>query len=290
MSLLDRLAECARFDASRYRPFSVAGHDVGRMTAETAALLGEFSGVFAVSPAAVWLNDALKTPAARTGAVAKVLETLRERGVIKGWRGERYPVSRGFAEKPLFEIERAAVPMFGSMGYGVHLNGFVRRPGGIAMWIGKRAMSKPTGPGKLDQMVGGGHPVGLGVRENMIKECAEEAGIPSRLAKKARPAGTVSYLTERLEGLRHDILFVFDLELPADFKPKPIDGEVDAFYLWPMAKVLHRLKNTADFKFNAALVIIDFAVRHGLLSPDDSGYVTVTERLRMGFAGPLSVR
>ncbi len=290
MSLLDRLAACARFDPRKYRPFRVAGHDVGRVTAETARLLARFPAVFQVSRQAVVLDPSLKTPATRTRAVARVLETLRDEGCIRGWRGEHYPVSLGFHEKPLLGIERAAVPMFGTMGYGVHLNGFVRKPGGIYMWIGKRSMSKPTGPGKLDQMVGGGHPIGLGVEENMTKECGEEAGIPPKLAKKALPVGTVSYLTERAEGLRHDILFTFDLELPADFTPRPVDGEVDAFYLWSMPKTLKRLRETDDFKFNAALVIIDFAVRHGVLRPDDPEYVAITEHLRMGFAGPHSVR
>lgn len=290
MSLLDRLADCARFDPARYRPFLVAGHAVGRITSDVAATLAEFPEVFAVTPDAVTLAPSLKTPAQRTKAVAKVLKTLKERGQIKGWRGEFYPVSLGFYEKPLLLIERAAVPMFGTMGYGVHLNGYVRKKSGISMWVGKRAMSKPTGPGKLDQMVGGGHPIGLGVEENMAKECAEEAGIPKSVARKALPVGSVSYLTERPEGLRHDILFCFDLELPASFKPKPVDGEVDAFYLWPMAKILERIRGTDDFKFNAALVIIDFAVRHGLLRPDDPEYVAVTEHLRMGYAGPYSAR
>jgi hypothetical protein len=31
-------------------------------------------------------------------------------------------------------------------------------------------------------------------------------------------------------GLKPDVLFVFDLQLPASFQPKPQDGEVHAVY------------------------------------------------------------
>ncbi len=119
---------------------------------------------------------------------------------------------------------------------------------------------------------------------------AEEAGMPDDLARQARPVGTVSYLTERAEGLRHDVLFNYDIELPMSFEPMPTDGEVDAFYLWPIDDVIARIRETDDFKFNAALVIIDFAVRHGVLKPDDSDYIDVTEAIRVGRFSAMKVR
>lgn len=289
MSLLDRIAECAVYRPDAYRPWIVAGEVHGRTAHAFADALADFPDVFTVTPDDVRLVDTLTTPAARTEAVARVLETLRDRGMIPGWRGEHYPVSRHFHAPPVLTIERAAVSLLGSKGYGVHLNGYVRRAGDIYMWIGKRSMKKATGPGKLDQMVGGGQPVGLTIRDNLIKECAEEAGMPLVLAETAIPVGTISYLTERPDGLRHDVLFNYDIQLPESFEPTPTDGEVDAFYLWPIEEVVERIAATQDFKFNAALVIIDFAVRHGVIKPDDPDYVGIVEGLRMGRAGDLSV-
>lgn len=290
MSLIERLDACARFSPANYRPLMVAGKMLGRVDHEFAEILSTFDDVFDVTADAVALADNLTDPAARTEAVAHVLERLRDDGVFPGWRGEHYPVSESFYAAPLLNVERATVPRFGTMGYGVHLNGFVMKNGGLHMWVGKRSMMKPTGPGKLDQVVAGGQPVGLSVWDNLMKECAEEAGMPADLARRAWPVGTVSYITERDEGLRHDVLFNYDLELPETFEPTPTDGEVDAFYLWPIEDVVHRIRETEDFKFNAALVIIDFAVRHGVLEPDDPEYIDITEAIRVGRFSAAKVR
>jgi hypothetical protein len=101
------------------------------------------------------------------------------------------------------------------------------------------------------------------------------------LARTARPAGFVSYVTQRAEGLRNDICFVYDIALPADFRPVNEDGEVEEFYLWPIEEVRQRLAATDDFKFNVALVNIEFLVRRGYLSPDEPGYVAIVEGLRL---------
>lgn len=290
MSLIERLAACARFTPEDYRPLLIGGRQMGRVRHAFAEELGAYADVFTVTSDAVALSPALTTPALRTAAVESVLRDFQARGRVPGWRGEHYPVSESFYAAPLMGIERAATPLFGTMGYGVHLNGYVEKADGLHMWVGKRSMKKPTGPGKLDQMVGGGQPVGISVRDNLLKECGEEAGMTPELAQHAVSVGTISYLTERAEGLRHDVLFNHDIALPETFKPRPTDGEVDAFYLWPIKDVVQRIRDTEDFKFNAALVIIDFAIRHGVITPDDPDYIAVTEGLRVGRAGTLSVR
>ena len=54
-----------------------------------------------------------------------------------------------------------------------------------------------------------------------MKECKEEASIPRELAQRAQPVGAVSYSSEQAEGLKRDVLFCYDLELPDSFEPKP---------------------------------------------------------------------
>ncbi len=290
MSLIDRLDACAGFTPENYRPLMIAGKMLGRVDHAFAETLSAFDDVFNVTADAVALADDFGDPDKRTDAVARVLETLRADGLFPGWRGEHYPVSESFYATPLLTVERATVPRFGTMGYGVHLNGYVIKRGVKHMWVGKRSMKKPTGPGKLDQVVAGGQPVGLSVWDNLMKECGEEAGMPADLARCAQPVGTVSYITERDEGLRHDVLFNYDVELPESFEPTPTDGEVDTFYLWPIDDVIARIRETDDFKFNAALVIIDFAVRHGVLKPDDPEYIDITEAIRVGRFSAAKVR
>ena len=45
--------------------------------------------------------------------------------------------------------------------------------------------------------------------------------------------------------------------------------------------MLARIRDTGDFKFNVDLVIIDFAIRHGLIAPDDPDYQEICEGLRL---------
>ena len=81
------------------------------------------------------------------------------------------------------------------------------------------------------------------------------------------------------------MLFCYDLALPENFQPRPNDDEVEEFFLWPMARVLERLRDSDDFKFNVALVNIDFALRHGVLGPDsEPAYQEIAEALCGHFA------
>jgi hypothetical protein len=47
----------------------------------------------------------------------------------------------------------------------------------------------------------------------------------------------------------------------------------------PLADILERIRTTADFKFNVNLVILDFAVRRGVLRPEDREYLDVANGL-----------
>jgi hypothetical protein len=70
-------------------------------------------------------------------------------------------------------------------------------------------------------------------------------------------------------GIRQDTLFCYDLELPESFVPRNTDGEMEEFLLWPVSQVLNTVRETEMFKFNVNLTIIDFALRHGFIDPDD---------------------
>jgi hypothetical protein len=74
-------------------------------------------------------------------------------------------------------------------------------------------------------------------------------------------------------------MFVYDLEVPPDFVPTNTDGEIAGFELMPLSAILERIRTSADFKFNVNLVILDFAVRHGMLRPDDPEYLDIANGL-----------
>lgn len=280
MSFLDRIRECNSHDLANFRPFVVAGQRVGWVRHAFAERLAGFSDTFDVVREAVRLSDRLGDFKARSAALDKVVRALEAEKVIKGRRDEYYPLSMSFTVEPLARIERAAIPAFGIRAYGVHMNGFVRRADGIHMWIGRRARDKHTYPGMLDNTVAGGQPMGIGLLENLIKECKEEAAIPEALARRAVAVGAITYCMEAEDGLKPDVQFCYDLELPADFTPRNTDGEIAEFMLWPIARVAEIVRDTQEFKFNCNLVIIDFLVRHGLIAPEHPDYLDIVQGLR----------
>jgi len=282
LSFSDRIAECSAFDPARYVPLRIDGAEMGLVQRGFAATLGRFADTFEVGDGAVRLHRRLAGFEARTKAVDGVLRALREEGMFPAWRDEAFPVGAGFAAPPAFVMERAAVPCLGARGYGVHLNGYVRDGERLLMWVARRALDRPMAPGKLDQIVAGGQPVGLTLRDNLVKECGEEAAIPPALAAAAVGVGAIAYCTERAEGLRRDVEFIYDLELPPDFRPVNADGEVASFELWPIERVAERVRDTDDFKFNCSLVVIDFLIRHGLIEPDHPEYEFLIRGLRGG--------
>jgi 8-oxo-dGTP pyrophosphatase MutT (NUDIX family) len=202
-------------------------------------------------------------------AAAGRLNAIAARAGAK-FRGEDFDVRETFDGPVLAVLDRGALPAFGVIGVGVHLNGYVSRPGGPHLWVAKRAAGKKLDPGMLDNLVAGGVPAGLSPFETLVKEAEEEAALSPALAKRARQVGRFSYNMERPEGLRRDVIFAYDLELPESFTPTPSDGEVESFSLRPAVRVLETVRETEDFKFNVNLVLIDFFLRHGL-QPDPAG-------------------
>lgn len=279
MSFLDHIRACNRRDLTQFRPFHIDGALAGYARHDMAEAIRPAAGVFRVTEDEVTLAPALQTFDQRTAAVERVLRGLQGAGIMSPWRSEPYAVTIAAGGPALFAIERAAVPLLGIRAYGVHLNGYVRQGGAIFLWIGRRSRTKQTYPGMLDNAVAGGLPYGLTARQCLIKECGEEAGIPKALAEKARPVGALTYTGTMPEGLRRDVLYCYDLELPADFAPVCQDGELEAFMLMPVEEVAAVVRDTRQFKFNCNLVIIDFLVRHGLIGPDEPDYLAIVKGL-----------
>nr|XP_056705869.1 uncharacterized protein LOC130477814 [Euleptes europaea] len=269
-------------------PFVVAGLQVGHVPHSVARRLHQYPAVFSVSqgdeaPACLELNKQLVSFEERTAAVQGVLKQLREQEAfpcLKEWREELYSVMPYFCDTPLFSMERAATPLLGVKRYGTHLNGYTWQNGEMLMWLGRRALNKPTYPGLLDNLAAGGIASGLGVRETLVKECQEEACIPAFLAAQAKPVGTVTYTYVGAQGgIYPECQFVFDLELPEDFVPQVGDGEVQEFYLWPLHKVKEAIVSP-DFKPNCAMVALDFLIRHSYIQPDEAGTADGSQKVQ----------
>ena len=281
MGYREIIEECNRHDLGKFRRFMVAGQAMGWVRHDLADRLVEFPRTFVVSEDAVAMHPDLTTAEARTQGFQAAAEIMEKTWGTPKLRGELYPVARRWGQVPLMLMDRAMVVVFGVPSHGVHVNGLVRRDDGLHLWIGSRALDKAVAPGKLDNMIAGGQPYNLSLQENLVKEAAEEADVDESLARTARPVGLITYVREDDWGLRPDVMFCFDLEVPQDFNPRNTDGEITHFTLMPVDRVARLVRDTLDFKLNVNLVIIDFLVRHGMLRPDNEpDYVDIVRGLR----------
>lgn len=225
--------------------------------------------------------------AALDDGLAALAEALVKEGEIARLTGEPYAVAKEPQGQPRAVIDRGAAPWFGIRACGVHLNGFVRRGNAIWLWVAERSHAKPLHAGQLDHIVAGGQPAGLSLRENLVKECAEEADIPAAIAASAVAVGRVRYCLEDERGLKPDTMYCFDLELPASFIPRNTDGEVERFELMPAEEVVDIVRRSQRFKFNCNLVLLDFFLRHGLLNDPPAEQLRLRQALQQSFGDPL---
>ncbi|KAF2451665.1 thiamine pyrophosphokinase-related protein-like protein [Karstenula rhodostoma CBS 690.94] len=236
------------------------------------------------------------TAAERSAVVATTLEALRKTGhfkVLDKWRNELYAVY-GRNKELLFDVERAASPLFGVVTYGVHLTAYVKKEDGLRIWVPRRAKTKQTYGGMLDNAVAGGIASGEVVFESLVRECAEEASLPEDLVRStAKSVGCITYFYVRDKSaggetglMQPEVEYVYDLELPEDVVPKPGDDEVEEFYLWTVDEVKEHLAK-GEFKPNCAAVMIDFFIRHGMLTPEnEKDFIEIVARLHRKFEFP----
>ncbi|PQJ96162.1 DUF4743 domain-containing protein [Chromatium okenii] len=280
MGFLGKIRACNTWNPLDFLPFTLNGERIGNLHRGAAAQLRRWPQWFAVTTDAVhWIN-APACAAERTATLAEVVDQLVANGLITHCHGELYPVTASTRAQSRCLIDRAAAPFFGMRAFGQHLNGFVRTAHGIEMWIGQRSATRRHYPGYLDHLVAGGLPAELSLAENLRKECAEEAGMAAVLANQAIAVSAVSYCQDSARGLKPDVMYCYDLELQEDFVPRCTDGEVENFRRIPVRDVLELVCDSDAFKLNCNLVLIDFLIRHGFITPEEQDYLELVHGLR----------
>jgi 8-oxo-dGTP pyrophosphatase MutT (NUDIX family) len=157
---------------------------------------------------------------------------LKEQGLLPGWRGESVQLYGANEATPLLEVERALLRPLGLMLRTVQVNVFSFQDKRLEVWVAQRAASKAVDPDKLDSLVGGGIQGADTPLETLVRECQEEAGIPRNLARRAVPVGVIDSSSGAFDAgepvFHRERAMLYDLKVPLDFIPKPMDGETAA--------------------------------------------------------------
>jgi 8-oxo-dGTP pyrophosphatase MutT (NUDIX family) len=205
----------------------------------------------------VW-DAAHATRAQRSEQLQNALLQARAQGLLPGWRNERFSFWHADCTTPdpdvpaLLNVERSGFRFLGMLSHAVHVNGFL--PDG-RLWCARRALTKATDPGMLDNVTAGGLPSGETVQDCLQRELAEEAGLFNLQGHLLQPAGQVRTSRLEREGWHDEILHVFNLTLPDGFAPHNQDGEVAEFMCLRPGEVLARTE-AGEFTVDAVQTLI----------------------------------
>jgi 8-oxo-dGTP pyrophosphatase MutT (NUDIX family) len=207
---------------------------------------------------------------------------------IHGRHSEMYKV---IGANQFTYLERFTAPLFGIAGRGAHLTAYVHTSEGMKIWIARRSPHLFTYPNMLDTSVAGGVKADDTPFDCIVAEANEEASLPTAFVKgNAKAVGAVTYVAESKKSgcIQPTVLYVYDLELPDYMAPVPKDEEVFAFYLWSVEEVTEAMMRR-EFKPNCCLVMIDFFIRHGIISQEnEADYLELTSRIHRQLPVPMA--
>lgn len=236
-------------------------------------------------------SDGKDTSSAVNKAFSGVVKACQDHDLFN-LKGEEYEEFAVVGVEYPVRLFRYAAPLFGIISQGAHLTAYTKTPEGIKIWVPRRSPTISTYPNKLDSTVAGGISAEYTPFETILHEADEEASLSEDLVKEhIRSAGVLTCMTllESGEGeigglVKSDMVHVYDIELAGDVVPKPHDDEVKEFYLMTPDEVKEALLKK-EFKTNSAAVMIDFFIRHGIVTADtERDYPEMNMRLHRSLA------
>jgi 8-oxo-dGTP pyrophosphatase MutT (NUDIX family) len=211
--------------------------------------------------------------------------------VLENWSpkdNEMFPVFTSVKREHVLDIPCVASPLFGIIGRGVQLVVYQEDVRGkLSVWVAKRSTGRKNFPGMLGATVDTPLTPKETALECLVREAGEEASLDERLVRaRARACGTVSYMyaTDEKSGgesglVCPEVQFVYEICVSEEIVPKPCDGEVEKFELLDVDMLREKLERE-EFRPASACVMIDFLVRHGILTAEnEKDYEEITQGL-----------
>ena len=158
-----------------------------------------------------------------------------------------------------FIIERKFLSKFGFPAYGVHCNVWSKFKNSTIIHLAKRSVKLNSFPGLYDNLIAGGQPIDLSIKNNFYKEAFEEAGLNQKQASNAKKSNTVHYKHNENTNFNSAIIFNYHLEKSDDMKFSNQDGEVESFLSIEIEK-LYEILEKNFLKPNCVIPLIDFFI------------------------------
>lgn len=165
--------------------------------------------------------------------------------------------------------------MFGIVNYSVHMIGWVMTAEGRKISIPRRALTKMSFPGMLDNTVGGSLATEEKPIDGMVRECEEEICLdPAYTRSDIKACGANSFqltVTDLLEpACQHQVQYLYETELRQDVVPKIGDGEVGELHLKTIEDLKQAMRD-GEVKLTCNMTYLAFLIRHGYVNAETSG-------------------
>jgi hypothetical protein len=162
-----------------------------------------------------------------------------------------------FGERKLFDINRGLMSFFGFPTYGVHCNGWVIEEKKIYIFLSKRSQKLITFPSLYDNLIGGGQPSDISLKDNLLKEGFEEVGLSENVLFDASFNTFTKYSHTHNGELNSSVIATYDLELSGNFIFRGKDGEVEKVEKFEILEIFYLLEKN-QIKPNCIIPIINF--------------------------------
>ncbi|KAI1770870.1 NUDIX domain-containing protein [Hypoxylon cercidicola] len=240
-------------------------------------------------------SDGRDTAHACNAALLGVVQKAAEAGTFTSLSHQRLTedLRTPGAKYPLDRLQRAVAGLFGITRRNAHMTMYTRTPEGeIKIWLPFRSAHLRTYPGKINSTVVGDIKADESPFECIIHRADLKASIPKCLVRQhAKSCGaiTCTCTSDAGSGYETGILYVYDMEADHTVMPKPQNNEVEEFNLWGVQQIKEALFR-GEFKSNCASVMVDFFVRHGIITNENEpDYLEIVSRLHRTLAVPTSV-
>ncbi len=167
--------------------------------------------------------------------------------------------NRIFCKSKIFDIERKLLSKYGLPAYGVHCNVWSKTGKSILIHLAKRSKNLKKFPGMYDNLIAGGQPVDISIKDNLYKEAFEEAGLGSNQMCSMERSKTVHYIHNENKKLNSSVIFIYQLEKTEKMYFKNMDGEVEDFVSIEIDN-LYQILEQKKLKPNCIIPIIDFFI------------------------------
>ena len=171
----------------------------------------------------------------------------------------KFSSQKKFCNGRKFIIERKFLAKFGFPAYGVHCNVWSKFKNSTIIHLAKRSCKLKKFPGLFDNLIAGGQPIDLSIKDNFYKEAFEEAGLSQEQSSHAKRSNTVHYQHNENTNFNSAIIFNYHLEKSDDMKFSNQDGEVESFFSIEIEK-LYKILEKNYLKPNCVIPLIDFFI------------------------------